>query len=142
MVVGFGRITGNILKNKIMSYEEILDGKMAIADFLGWGNYGDGRTYKVPNLYPIFNIDDKENTGWVSEQIAAAEFDTSWDWLMPVVKKIIHLDILDFSRKNGVVNALKKADIQILFVEVVKFAKWFNKQENAGSMVILSTDKN
>ena len=59
-----------------------------IAKFLGWEVYPDGETLKVPNLYPIYNIDDDENTGWISENYKNLDFHTRWDWLMPVIEKI------------------------------------------------------
>jgi hypothetical protein len=68
--------------------KEVLEGNKLIAEFMGWEKYEDDTTYKFPNLYPIHNIDDKENTGWTSEQISNAEFHTRWDWLMPVIGKI------------------------------------------------------
>jgi hypothetical protein len=83
------------MKTENLSSENVTDngvnpllGNVLIADFLGWENYGDGKTYKFPNLYPIYNINDKENTGWTSDQIENAEFNKRWDWIMPVVLKI------------------------------------------------------
>ena len=73
----------------------VVSGSALIADFLGWEKYEDGTTYKFPNLYPIHNIDDKENTGWISEQISNAEFHTRWDWLMPVLEKLCRKEIGD-----------------------------------------------
>ena len=73
----------------------VVSGSALIADFLGWEKYEDGTTYKFPNLYPMHNIDDKENTGWVSEQISNAEFHTRWDWLMPVLEKLCRKEIGD-----------------------------------------------
>jgi len=73
--------TANIADDRVL-------GNVLIADFLGWGNYGDGKTYKFPNLYPIYNINDVENSGWTSDQIENAEFDKRWDWIMPVVLNI------------------------------------------------------
>jgi len=40
-------------------HKHIVSGSALIADFLGWENYGDGKTYKFPNLYPVYNIDDE-----------------------------------------------------------------------------------
>jgi hypothetical protein len=73
----------------------VVSGSALIADFMGWEKYEDGVTYKFPNLYPIHNIDDKENTGWISEQISNAEFHTRWDWLMPVLEKLCRKEIGD-----------------------------------------------
>jgi len=63
-----------------------------IADFLGWESYPDGETYKFPNLYPYFNIDEPENTGWMSEQISNALFHTDWAWMGKVYDIITNLE--------------------------------------------------
>lgn len=127
-----------------------VSGSALIADFLGWENYGDGVTYKFPNLYPIYNIDDKENTGWTTEQISKAEFNTRWDWLMPVVFKIMRTKIGDgvdsveypYLRTFGMINAETKNPmvrfhgfqlfeaetlIEATFLAVVDFLEWWSK---------------
>ena len=127
-----------------------VSGSALIAGFLGWENYGDGKTYKFPNLYPIYNIDDEENTGWISEQISKAEFDTRWDWLMPVVDKIMRTKIGDgveyveypYLRTFGMLNEETKNPmvrfngfqvfeaetlIEATFLAVVDFLEWWIK---------------
>lgn len=71
-----------------MTEQEIQEGNKFIIEFLGWKKHGNNNTYEFPNLYPIFNIDDNENTGWIQEHISKAIFHSSWDWLMPVVEFI------------------------------------------------------
>jgi hypothetical protein len=126
----------------------VVSGSALIADFLGWEKYEDGITYKFPNLYPIHNIDDKENTGWISEQISNAEFHTRWDWLMPVVEKIekeFTVKIIRYSDELSNVCEIETTDneplqityifgydydgktkINVVFDAVVDFIKWWN----------------
>lgn len=59
-----------------------------IADFMGWESYGDGIIYMFPNLYPTYNVDDKENSGTISDKITEAKFDSEWSWLMPVIERL------------------------------------------------------
>ena len=126
----------------------VVSGSALIADFLGWEKYEDGTTYKFPNLYPNHNIDDKENTGWVSEQISNAEFHTRWDWLMPVVEKIekeFTVKIIRYSDELSNVCEIETTDdeplqityifgydydgitkINVVFDAIVDFVKWWN----------------
>lgn len=53
-----------------------------IAEYLGWKNRNE--YYKVPNLYPVTDYD----TGWTECLPLEMEFNTRWDWLMPVIEKI------------------------------------------------------
>lgn len=67
-------------------------GSIVIADFLGWGHHGD--TYQFPNLYPAFNTDDEENTGWTEDSIDSAQFHCSLDWLQIPVH-LLQQDVID-----------------------------------------------
>lgn len=125
-------------------YKHIVSSSALIADFLGWEKYEDGLTYKFPNLYPIYNINDEENTGWISEHITNTEFHSRWDWLMPVVEKIeieckfdvniyghynwvmpFRCTILD-NRNNIIVYKGNDSKIQCVYDAVVEFIKWWN----------------
>ena len=62
---------------------------------------------------------------------AEAKYHCSWDWLIPVTKKV--LDKWDgttyFSEGNlegVIVDSLKIADIEGVYKSVVKFIKWYN----------------
>lgn len=134
-----------------MDSTEIVEGSILIADFLGWEHYGDGRTYKFPNLYPLYNIDDDENSGWISEQIANAKFHSDWSWLMPVLEKICRMKIGDglktieyphprtfgmlstggqmMVRLNGFQCQYCDTLIEATWLAVVEFIKWFNTQK-------------
>jgi len=89
---------------------EIKAGSKLFAEFLGWesmereGKYIDH--YMVPNLFPKYNIDHIENTGWISEDIEDAMFHEDWGWLMAVYEKII-------AQENG------RWDIEISYKKIV-----------------------
>lgn len=87
----------------IKSNSETTKEKILIAEFLGWERYDHPSDkeeiyFCVPNLYPSFNIDDPENTGYTTFNTNTFLFDVSWDWLIPACKK--WLENADFVRKN------------------------------------------
>lgn len=56
------------------------------------------------------------------------DYHTSWNALMPVVKKIQRLEISEFYRKKPVMNALMDVEIESVFLSVSAFVKWYNRQ--------------
>ncbi len=74
-----------------MEQEEIIKGNALIADALGWEKLDNG-LYRFPNLYPIHNIGDRKNSGWMDLEISEAIFHKSFDWLIPVIKAICKED--------------------------------------------------
>jgi hypothetical protein len=110
-----------------MNPTQIIDGNRLIADFLKWEHYGDGMTYKFPNLYPIYHADDSRQTGWISDQISNAQFHTSWDWMRPVVDKI-H-DELSFHTEwlpRFLDELTIFSTIEQVWKLVIQFIKWHN----------------
>lgn len=67
-----------------MSTEEILNGNKLIAEFMGytWSKEGDGKTYLKKF------IEQKDIYSTKPDQL---QYNSSWNWLMPVVEKIEHL---------------------------------------------------
>ena len=55
-----------------------------IAEFLGWERYSNN-SFKCPNTYPVHN--DYSN-GWTTFTSDQLEFESQWNWIMPVVNKI------------------------------------------------------
>ena len=55
------------------------------------------------------------------------DYHTSWNALMPVVKRIQRLEISEFYRKKPVMNALMDVEIESLFKAVSVFVKWYNR---------------
>ena len=61
------------------------------------------------------------------------EYDTSWDWLMPVIKKIVNLPLKPKSVEHLIVplrDALLNVRIEDTHHYVVEFIKWYNENSN------------
>ena len=87
-----------------------------IAEFMGYRVFNKGTKCYSP----------KYNDG----TIAPMQFHTSWDWLMPVVKKIDDMLLLDDDEVNDAVNRVHNAvllfDIDNTYDAVVEFIKEYN----------------
>lgn len=70
--------------------DTIASGNEVLARFLGWEKYGNG--YKCPNIYPIEN---STSAGWTTFTHTSFEFNTRFDWLMPVWYKFRDLKFED-----------------------------------------------
>ncbi len=58
------------------------------------------------------------------------EYNTSWDWLIPVVEKIVRTNHYKVQRNNNnIADALLAVDIDILYKSVVEFIKWYNENK-------------
>lgn len=57
----------------------------------------------------------------------ALQFDTSWDWLMPVVENISEYRIAYPEQANEVCNVKIVVLKQVLYKRVVEFIKWYNE---------------
>lgn len=122
-----------------MTKKEILEGNKLIAEFMG------GKV--VNNVYFCNNPATTPKGGsfcYTYEQyldhynIGQAKYDSSWDWLMPVVEKIKNICIKRskiFLLKNripkqiegDVFEALLKVDINVLYLSTINFIKWYNE---------------
>ncbi len=112
-----------------MTEQQIIDNNKLIAEFME----------AKPNLYTL----DKDGSrnyfyeihcGNIYEKAIKPKgmpFHTDWNWLMSVMKKIRHTEITMFDygkRKFWIHNALAEADIEKVYIEIVKFIKWYNKE--------------
>ena len=126
-----------------MNNEEIIEGNKLIAEFMGYkegfphegGDYINCSDvvegYEIPDHERAFpHNDDKDSHQFPLNYL---EFHSSWDWLVPVVKKILDLNNMSelYKRMTRVTESLIYLDIQILFEEVVKFIKWYNSQQTS-----------
>jgi len=46
--------------------------------------------FQVPNLYPLYEMDAKENTGWTETDVSDMHFHDDYGWFMPVLEKILN----------------------------------------------------
>lgn len=95
-----------------MSDTEILEGNTMIHDWIG------ARRMKHPFEH-----------WWIGAQKPEdLLYHSSWDWLIPAVKKIQQLKIEDFPKKKPVINAMHDVEKKLLWAAVVAFITWYNKQ--------------
>jgi len=111
-----------------MKEEEIIEGNKLIAEFMEYEYDEDIERYVTPHSICEYDIEpyESEPDDWTCaltpDQML---FNQSWDWLMPVVKKLQNLEI-EFFRMN---DALIEAEIDNVYVAVIVFIKWYNEQE-------------
>lgn len=122
-----------------MTREEIIENNKLIAAFMGYDNY-----VKPISSNGICVFNDHKGNRRVAPNYA--EFNSSWNWLMPVVDKIERLGYgtrMDYHRasmygvtifvmKRGLINAIihvAKQDSRLtsVYLAVVEFIKWYNK---------------
>ena len=83
------------------------------------------------------------------------KFQTSWDWLMPVVEKIYLIRTVEFKMSIGslTIKCLlhggffgsgfcipEKTDLQCWHMSVVEFIKWYNTQPNGSTINTKAND--
>jgi hypothetical protein len=75
-------------------------------------------------------------------------FDSSWDWLMPVVEqiqKIIHKNrwpyevITGVAAIDGIMSLPIHAPKEEVYQNIVRFIKWYGEHANTKSMIICNT---
>ncbi len=96
-----------------------------ILEFMGWKNHVDMGSIQ------LFYKDDEV------KHISGMNFNSSWDWLMPVVEKIeslghgvtiyrkgCHINDIGVSSINGFTHSNK---LEQTYKAVVEFIKWYNQ---------------
>ena len=117
-----------------------------ITEFMGWkialGTKDEYSTTHAITKYidtPLFshNYNDKELSVETEHRLDKMLFDSSWDWLMPVVVKCFN--VYDDAYNTNVFNsdnqqfnlndALLLTNIDALYNAVIEFIKWYNKNK-------------
>jgi hypothetical protein len=111
-----------------MTQEEIIQGNKLIAEFMG-GIKPDLFCNGVKQSENAWNHNDINNPLCGGKYYDdSLKYHTSWNWLMPVVERcnsiINHIEY--FSR--DLQRALCAADIELVFIAVIEFIKWYNAQ--------------
>ena len=101
------------------------EGSIIIADFLGWEHKDD--IYKFPNLYPMYNIDDEENSGWTEDDIDNAQFHCSLDWLKIPVDKFREIEDYWEINEDALSDILEHFDAEEIFLVLVESIKQIKK---------------
>lgn len=86
-----------------MTQEQIIEGNKLIAEFM--------------------NLNDSEDFGKLYFEPIQMIYHESWNWTMPVVKKIYESY---FDRHTAIAEALNEVDLAGLWVSVVNFIKFWN----------------
>jgi len=61
------------------------------------------------------------------------EYNYSWDWLMPVVEKLLEISsthVLAYQYKKDLRDVLTTLDLDLIYECAVEFTKWYNGQQN------------
>ena len=82
-----------------------------IAQFMGFDENEKGQ-FSIPN---VGNIEDY-----------LCRFHESWDWLMPIVEEIDHLEY-ESDGLDAIDNAIKTRVIADVYNAVIKFIEWYNE---------------
>ncbi len=100
-----------------------------IAEFMGGIYYPKGDCWEFPVRMGVIGGAMKCNPVHI-------RYDTSWDWLMPVVEKIDQMKPLAMDRQSSflrveysrVLGLPINSSIQKVYGFVVEFIKWYNSQ--------------
>ena len=108
------------------------EGNKLIAQFLNWkSDFIDTPNYKDVVFEPDENHIAWDGAGCYYDY--EMQFNKSWDWLMPVIKKIEHLEISLFNdsihfqiQRHLLLTLPINTDILTVYSQVVDFIKWYN----------------
>lgn len=100
-----------------MTQEQIIEGNTLIAQFMG-------------NSVNIHG----ETLDWEKRQSTVMRYHSSWDWLMPVISKIIRLGDKDDDafmeyRKSSIDAALRLILLERAWEHVVAYINWYNRNK-------------
>ena len=107
-----------------MKTEEIIAGNRLLAEFMGvtpeWNIWSQNWVYSDGFFCHISNTDREKVLKSMAEY---AKYSMSWDWLMPVVEKILNIcqESDEMERYHMITDAIP--DIQSVFQACVEFVK-------------------
>lgn len=113
-----------------MTQEEIIEGNKFIADFMGGKWVTDMSSHEFGGFMELKNPKDLYFC-----DTTLLKYHSSWDWLMPVIAKIMALNLQesnDLCQREPsfyirpIRNVLCGIDIEETWLAVVKFIKWYN----------------
>lgn len=84
-----------------------------------------------PNKAMYWKPEDNRFSNWLYKD-SLSNFETSWDWLMPVLERIwmkVPIDVREINNEGLAIFEIGLfSDIQTVYKAVVEFIKWYNKQ--------------
>ena len=100
-------------QEEIYNENAIIEGNKDIAEFMGVLRYRPDADFIELNESDLCELID-------------AEYHSSWNWLMPVVKRILIIasEMDEMERYHVVIDNMP--DVQAVWLAVVEFIKWYN----------------
>ena len=113
-----------------------MENKRLIIDYMGYTLVNDEFIYPLEMrwLYTPYTVHEMETGIYeFTDYISDTNFDTSFDWLMPVVRKILYgsYSLEGVKLMKDVQNSLITCDINKTYNSVIKFIQWYNNQSHA-----------
>jgi len=117
-----------------MKTKEITENNKLIAEFMGMKPSKIFGKYSISKDHCTCNEDtpDKAMNGFAS----IAKYNTSWDWLMPVVKKVrevhnVELSVDQYTDTQSIINRISPYDYDInqVYKAIVEFITWYNENK-------------
>ena len=107
-----------------METNEILKGNKLIAEFMKAKNENSD-IYYLPEFGHYFNSygQIEYNECFRSNEL---KYHSSWDWLMPVIKKCLIGECKNKFDYSYLYESLCNIDLKETFIEVVEYIKWYN----------------
>jgi hypothetical protein len=96
-----------------------------IAEFMGELVVPSQGIYLIPNTMNLIHNDELTHLQFVVNDL---KYHKSWDWLMPVVEEIDHLEY-ESERLDKIDRAIKSRHVGNTCNAVVEFSKWYNKNK-------------
>jgi hypothetical protein len=112
-----------------MKTNETLQGNRILAEFMGLKPGYNSYTKKYNWGDGIFFMTDGDTIEEVMDAIVGyAKYHSSWDWLMPVVEKILNIcqESDEMEKYYIITDAIP--EIESVFAACIEFAKWYKNQ--------------
>jgi len=109
----------------------MIENNKLIAEFLGWEK--SEMKLLVPTVTTVYRTVEYYNGEKVVGSFthpSSMKFHKSWDWLMPVVEKIVN-EFPEYDHHKvveRVLQALMTADINEIYSSVIEFIKWYSNE--------------
>lgn len=106
-----------------MSEQEIIDNNILIAEYMNYPK--DGFFYSIN----VFNLTTYNTRKHHKEQLC---FHLSWDWLMPVLDKIMDTTDEQVKAFEGLVifELGLGTSLTEVYAEIINYIKWYNENKN------------
>lgn len=104
--------------------KKIIEGTMLI------GNFMYPNIQELESGFPLDGSNYIAKIGVFLKEYSNMKYHTNWDWLIPVVEKIANTELINGDTKNLrylCITYLSTFDKIVVFNSVVKFIKWYNK---------------